>query len=61
MEKTFFEGAELKKFMNSQLQGKTDWLLSRIDADTTNPDVIKNRETITEMISFRNSVTTLSQ
>ena len=55
--KTIFKGTELKKFMNSQIQGKTDWLLSRIEADTTNPDVAKNREKITEMISFRNAVT----
>ena len=55
--KTIFKGTELKKFMNSQIQGETDWLLSRIEADTTNPDVAKNREKITEMISFRNAVT----
>ena len=39
--KTIFKGTELKRFMNSQLQGKTDWLFSRIEADTSNPDVAK--------------------
>jgi len=51
-----FSGQELKKFSNSQLIGKTDWLLTRIGAETDHEVIKGMRESIVEMISFRNAV-----
>jgi hypothetical protein len=50
-----FEGGEWKKYTNSTLIGKLDWLFSRISVDVTD-EINEIRAHIVEMIEFRNSL-----
>jgi hypothetical protein len=50
-----FTGGEWKKYTNSTLIGKLDWLFSRISVDVTD-EINQIRTHIVEMIEFRNSL-----
>lgn len=52
-----FEGSEFKKYTNATLIGKFDWLLSRMGIkDEELSQIQQMRDTIAEMVNFRNSV-----
>lgn len=51
----FTKKSELKLYSNATIQGKFDWLLSRLGVDAEEL-VEPHRETIADMVSFRNSV-----
>lgn len=52
----FTDGAEYKKYINSTLHGKFEWLLNRLN--TPQADVIeKCKSIVAEMVKFRNALT----
>ena len=52
----FIKNTEYKSYVNATLSGKFEWLSNRLDAPDIEP-IKKCKETILEMVAFRNAVT----
>lgn len=54
--KSVFPKAQYKKYLNATLIGKFEWLSNRLKVPNVEP-ILKCKETISEMVAFRNAVT----